>query len=223
MNSSSEAADAVIRMYLQGIEMTAKITGVGAKNFAVALYAYANSKHKTKGKIRLDNLLKSGKELKVFPVKKSDLEKFTKEAKRYGILYAVILDKKNKNPDGLVDIMVKAEDAGKINRIVDRFKLSTVDTLTIKNEITKSLESKKEVAKEQVNPKKALTVKSPLSEHLLENKKVDSTKTKESVKKKLEEAKKESKKIDKEKNKEKTKETKTNKSKKKIKTNRKER
>ena len=63
MNSSSEAADAVIRMYLQGIEMTAKITGAGAKNFAVALYAYANSKHKTKGKIRLDNLLKSGKEL----------------------------------------------------------------------------------------------------------------------------------------------------------------
>lgn len=223
MNSSSEAADAVIRMYLQGIEMTAKITGVGAKNFAVALYAYANSKHKTKGKIRLDNLLKSGKELKVFPVKKSDLEKFTKEAKRYGILYAVILDKKNKNPDGLVDIMVKAEDAGKINRIVDRFKLSTVDTLTIKNEITKSLESKKEVAKEQVNPKKALTVKSPLSEHLLENKKVDSTKTKESVKKKLEEAKKESKKIDKEKNKEKTKETKINKSKKIKKSNRKER
>ena len=223
MNSSSEAADAVIRMYLQGIEMTAKITGVGAKNFAVALYAYANSKHKTKGKIRLDNLLKSGKELKVFPVKKSDLEKFTKEAKRYGILYAVIVDKKNKNPDGLVDIMVKAEDAGKINRIVDRFKLSTVDTLTIKNEITKSLESKKEVAKEQVNPKKALTVKSPLSEHLLENKKVDSTKTKESVKKKLEEAKKESKKIDKEKNKEKTKETKANKSKKIKKSNRKER
>ena len=119
--------------------------------------------------------------------------------------------------------MVKAEDAGKINRIVDRFKLSTVDTLTIKNEITKSLESKKEVANEQVNPKKALTVKSPLSEHLLENKKVDSTKTKESVKKKLEEAKKESKKIDKEKNKEKTKETKANKSKKIKKSNRKER
>ena len=86
MNSSSEAADAVIRMYLQGIEMTAKITGVGAKNFAVALYAYANSKHKTKGKIRLDNLLKSGKELKVFPVKKSDLEKFTKDMVFYMLL-----------------------------------------------------------------------------------------------------------------------------------------
>lgn len=223
MNSSSEAADAVIRMYLQGIEMTAKITGAGAKNFAVALYAYANSKHKTKGKIRLDNLLKSGKELKVFPVKKEDLAKFTQEAKRYGILYAVIVDKKNKEPNSIVDVMVKAEDAGKINRIVEKFKLSTVDTLTIKNEITKSLESKKEVSKGKVNPKKALTVKDPLSEHSLENKKVDSTKLKESVKKKLEEAKIESEKIDKKKSKQQKKETKINKSKKIKKSKRKER
>ena len=186
MNSSSEAADAVIRMYLQGIEMTAKITGTGAKNFAVALYAAANSKNKTKGKTRLNKLLKSGKELKVFPVKKDDLEKFTKEAKRYGILYSVIVDKRNKSKDSIVDIMVKAEDAGKINRIVQKFKLATVDTLTIENEITKSLENKKEVAKEQSNPKKALAVKDRLSEHSLENKKVDSTKLKESIKKKLE-------------------------------------
>ena len=223
MNSSSEAADAVIRMYLQGIEMTAKITGAGAKNFAVALYAYANSKHKTKGKIKLDNLLKSGKELKVFPVKKDDLAKFTQEAKRYGILYAVIVDKKNKDPNSIVDVMVKAEDAGKINRIVEKFKLATVDTLTIESEITKSLEEKKGVAKEQLNPKKALTVKDHLSEHLLENKKVDSIKVKESVKRKLEDAKIESEKIDKKKSKQQTKETKIDKSKKIRKSKRKER
>lgn len=223
MNSSSEAADAVIRMYLQGIEMTAKITGVGAKHFAVALYAYAHSQHKTKGKIKLDNLLKSGKELKVFPLKKKELPKFTEEARRYGILYAVIVDKKNKDPNSIVDVMVKAEDAGKINRIVEKFNLSNVDTLTIESEITKSLESKKGVAKGQVNPKKALTVKDPLSEHLLENKKVDSTKVKESVKKKLEEAKIESEKVEKKKAKQKTKETKVNRSKKIKKSNRRER
>lgn len=223
MNSSSEAADAVIRMYLQGIEMTAKITGVGAKNFAVALYAAANSKHRTKGKIRLDNLLKSGKELIVFPVKKEDLERFTKEAKRYGILYSVIVDKRNKDKNSIVDVMVKAEDAGKINRIVEKFNLASVDTLSIENKITKSLESKKGVAKGQVNPKKALTVKDPLSEHLLESKKVGSTKAKESVKKKLEEAKIESEKEEKKKAKQKAKETKINKSKKIRKSNRKER
>ena len=89
------------------------------------------------------------------------------------------------------DIMVKEEDAGRINRIVEKFKLATVDTLTIESEITKSLESKKEVSKGKLNPKKALTVKDRLSELLLGNKKVDSTKKKESVKKKLEVAKKE--------------------------------
>ena len=45
---------------------------------------------------------------------------------------------KNAPPDGLTDIMVRAEDAAKINRIVERFKLATVDTASIKHEIEKS-------------------------------------------------------------------------------------
>lgn len=186
--NSSEAADAVIRLYLQGVELTLRVSGVGAKNFAAMLVAVANSKHKTKGQIRLSNLLKSNKELKIFSVKREDLNTFKKEAKRYGVLYTVIFDK---SKDGLIDVMVKSEDAGKINRIVERFKLATVDTLSIKNEITKSLESKKEVANKQLNPKNAMTEKSPLSEHLLGNKKEDSTKKRPSVKKKLNEIKEE--------------------------------
>lgn len=38
--------------------------------------------------------------------------------------------------------MVRAEDASKINRIVERFKLATVDTASIKNEIEKSKAAK---------------------------------------------------------------------------------
>ena len=56
-------------------------------------------------------MLKSGKELKVFSVKYDDLKKFTEEAKRYGVLFSALIDKKQKNVDGMVDIMVKAEDA----------------------------------------------------------------------------------------------------------------
>ena len=51
--------------------------------------------------------------------------------------------------DGLVDVMVRAEDASKINRIVERFKLATVDTASIKSKIEKSKtvrESQKEPA-----------------------------------------------------------------------------
>ena len=35
----------------------------------------------------------------------------------------------------MVDIMVRAEDASKINRIVERFKLAAVDTVSIKRDI----------------------------------------------------------------------------------------
>lgn len=79
-------------------------------------------------------MLKSGKELKVFTVKEEDLRKFTEEAKRYGVLFCA-LKSRGKSVDGMVDIMVRAEDASKINRIVDRFNLATVDTASIKSEI----------------------------------------------------------------------------------------
>jgi len=141
MNNGAEAADQIVNMSLKGIEMLAKITGAGAKNLATYLYAVLKDQKKTKGKTRLEGLLRSGKELKVFAVRNEDLQKFTQEAKRYGVLYCALRDKKN--ADGVCDIMVRAEDASKINRIVERFKLATVDTASIKSEIQKSRAEKK--------------------------------------------------------------------------------
>lgn len=123
-------------MSLRGIEVMAKISGEGAKHLAVYLFAALQGQKRTKGSIRLESLLRSGKELKVFAVKNEDLPTFCKEAKRYGVLYCTLRDKKN--VDGLCDVMVRAEDASKINRIVERFKLATVDTASIKSEIEKS-------------------------------------------------------------------------------------
>lgn len=140
MNSGADAADQIVNMSLKGIEVMAKISGVGAKNLATYLYAVLKGQKKTKGKIRLEGLLRSGKELKVFAVRNEDLKKFCQEAKRYGVLYCALRDKND--TDGMCDIMVRAEDASKINRIVERFKLATVDTASIKNEIEKSRAAK---------------------------------------------------------------------------------
>lgn len=140
MNSGAEAADQVVSMSLKGIEILAKISGEGAKNLATYLYAVLKDQKKTRGKTRLEGLLRSGKELKVFAVRNEDLKKFCQEAKRYGVLYCALRDKKDL--DGMCDIMVKAEDASKINRIVERFKLATVDTASIKSEIEKSRATK---------------------------------------------------------------------------------
>lgn len=129
-------------MSLRGIEVMAKISGEGAKHLAIYLFAALQGQKRTKGSIRLESLLRSGKELKVFAVKNEDLPTFSKEAKRYGVLYCALRDKKN--VDGLCDVMVRAEDASKINRIVERFKLATVDTASIKSEIEKSRAGKQQ-------------------------------------------------------------------------------
>ena len=63
MNTGGEAAEQIVRMSLEGFEVAAKITGAGAKNIAILLYSILKEEQKTKGKARLTNMLRSGKEL----------------------------------------------------------------------------------------------------------------------------------------------------------------
>lgn len=191
MNTGGEAAEQIVRMSLEGFEVAAKITGAGAKNIAILLYSILKEEKKTKGKARLTSMLRSGKELKVFTVKNADLKKFTQEAKKYGVLYCVLADRKNKDPNAEVDVIARAEDASKISRIVERFDLASVDTASIVTEAEKSRDAKdgqpepeigvqekaekdklldalmgKPMQKEEnaPNPSVAKTEKSPLSE-----------------------------------------------------------
>lgn len=135
MSYSGEAADQVVRLSLNGVEVAAKLSGSAAKQLAIMIYAILKDQKKTKGKIRLTNMLRSGKELKVFAVKDEDLQKFCEEAKKYGVLYCVLKDKNA--TDGITDIMVRAEDAAKVNRIFTRFGLATVDLASLKTELVK--------------------------------------------------------------------------------------
>ncbi len=136
MGYSGDAAEQVVRMSLNGVEIAAKISGKAAERLAVLLYAVLKDQKKTKGKIRLTSMLKSGRELKVFAVKDDQLEMFSKAAKQYGVLYCVLKDRSAE--DGLTDVMVRADDAGKINRIFDRYSLATVDQASVKTEIERS-------------------------------------------------------------------------------------
>ena len=127
MNPGGDAAEQVVRISLEGVEVAAKISGNGAKNIAMLLYATLKQEQKTKGKARLTNMLKSGKELKVYTITSKDLAKFSQEAKRYGVLYCVLKDRNNKDPNAAVDVIARTEDASKIQRITERFRLATVD------------------------------------------------------------------------------------------------
>ena len=128
MYNSGDAAEQIVRISLEGTEVALKLTGSAAKNIAAMIYAVLKNrdKNKTKGRQRLTAMLKSGKDLKVFTVSEEHLKQFAAEAKRYGVVYCALRGKE-KSSDGMVDIMVRAEDASKINRIVERFKLAAVD------------------------------------------------------------------------------------------------
>lgn len=175
MNQSSDAAEQIVRMSLEGFEVAAKVTGSGAKNIAVLLYTIMKNKEQTSGKSKLSSMLKSGKPLTIFTIKKDDLAKFQQEAKRYGILYCALVDKKDKSKDGIVDIVVRKEDSSRINRIVERFKFAEFNKAEIISSIEKNRESvnkgKEQNPKSRVKKKEdnslnlhlAKTEKSPLS------------------------------------------------------------
>ena len=178
MNPSGDAAETMVRLSLQGTEFALKITGAASKNIAAMLLAAAKNQKKTKGKTTLNNLLKSGEELRVFSIPSDKLEFFQAQAKRYGVLYSALISKKSKDLDGMVDIMVGAKDAPMVNRIIKRFKLVTYDEAKIVSEITKTKEEKKNISPEEklakeiinkedasINPNRGKTEKSPLSEN----------------------------------------------------------
>lgn len=197
MTSSGDAAEQVVRLSLEGFEVAAKLTGSAAKEVAILLASVLKQEvtqsGKTRGKARLTSMIKSGKELKVFSLPQKDLKKFTEHAKRYGVLYCVLRDRNTNAPDAQIDIIARAEDASKIQRIVDRFELGTVDKASIVSEAERDVAEREAMERdvpsktmgeriveeamgkvkqkernEQENPIAAKTEKSPLSERPLE-------------------------------------------------------
>ena len=58
MYNSGEAAEQIVRMSLEGTEFALKITGAAAKNLAAALYTILKDQKKTKGKARIETMLR---------------------------------------------------------------------------------------------------------------------------------------------------------------------
>ena len=155
MNNGGDAAEQVVRLSLEGFEVAARLSGSAAKNIALLLVSVLKQEQKTKGKARLTNMIKSGKELKVFSIPQKDLKKFTEQAKRYGVLYCVLRDKNTKGENAPVDIIARAEDASKIQRIVERFELGKVDKASIVSEAEKAIADREAVEKEKPTKSKS--------------------------------------------------------------------
>ena len=134
MTNGGDAAEQIVRLSLEGFEVAAKLSGAAAKNIAVLLVSVLKQEQKTKGKARLTNMIKSGKELKVFSIPNKD---------------CVLRDKNTKGDNVPIDIIARAEDASKIQRIVERFELGKVDKAAIVTESQKAVEKREALEKDK--------------------------------------------------------------------------
>lgn len=190
--NNSESAETLVKMSIDGIKVAAQLSGEGIKNVVVILYSILNDKKKTRGKTTLKNMLKNHANIKIFTLNNQDLKKFQEEAKRYGVLYSALIDRMN--PKGPKDIFIKAEDAPKVNRIIEKFNLAAVDTAEIKSKIEKNRLPKEidsinselddlveeilskpiqKEANEETNPSMGQTKEKSLSENSLKKQKLE--------------------------------------------------
>lgn len=174
MNQGGETADQMVRMTLQGIEVVSdialKIGGEATRTLASTLYAIITEQKKVRGKTSLDHLIQIEKDLKVFTIRQEDLKLFCTEAKRYGVLYSVLTEKNNTS--GICEIMVKASDAPKLSRIIDKLEIATIDTKALKEAILAQQQIQKQeetkVSPEELKEAENL-IKELFDEHVNEN------------------------------------------------------
>ena len=118
MSQGSDAAEQMVKETMIISETAAKLASLGAKNLAVLLTLYLREEYQLKGETNLKKLLKEGKEIRVFCLDKDNLAEFKQHAKDYGIVYNAL---KQKSDDSrIVDVLVKAEDTPRVNRILEK-------------------------------------------------------------------------------------------------------
>ena len=125
MNLGSDPADQVVRYTLEGTEYALRLSGTAAKNFAIFAAAVLRDQKKTRGKTNLTRLLREGKPLKFFSVSADRMREFAQEAKRHGLLFVPMLDRNDPNH---IEVAIWADDAAKVERIIERMQLDVVET-----------------------------------------------------------------------------------------------
>ncbi len=144
MNHGADAADRIVRYSLDGTELLLRLSGSAAKNFATFAIAMLKDNNKTHGKTRLVRMLKERRAMKFFTVPSKRISEFTKEAKMRGLLFVPIKD--NKKPKN-IEVAVFADDATKINRIMDRMSIDFIKSEAggaVVEDVTSSVDEQKQ-------------------------------------------------------------------------------
>ncbi len=136
MNNYSNESDQVFRYVMNGMQILLKVTGSVSKEM-IAFFAAMQKKtdEKTSGRQKLKKLLASGSELKVFTVKGRDRFRiFADNAKKWGVVYSVVRREAADRRNEIYEILVKAEDAAKLNRMIEKYGLMNDVSISVERE-----------------------------------------------------------------------------------------
>lgn len=114
---SSDAADEVVRIMLNGTEVAVRLAGSGVKNLAAMLIAWSKKEKKPYGKTNMMRLLKSGEELQVISLDREQYKQFKTLAKKK-VLYAPFLN--TKEEDGKVEVVISSKSIPLVNYILKK-------------------------------------------------------------------------------------------------------
>ena len=116
MSLEGDTADKMVHEGLEITETAVKLAGLGAKNLAALLLALLRDNVKLKGKTSMNRLLRDGRQLATFTIKKEDLPAFKAKAGKRFLFTAVGHIGNDKK---MCDILAPAEHAGDVNRILE--------------------------------------------------------------------------------------------------------
>ena len=118
MEVSGEAADLVMKEGVQISEEAIKLLARGAKNLAALLYALAKDQKKLYGKVNMNRLLGEQRPIEVLPLRTEDFDEFKRRAKKVGLLFSTILDKKGDEP--YLEILTNIDHLSQANYILEQ-------------------------------------------------------------------------------------------------------
>lgn len=127
MGIATETVTQVFRITLNGTMFVVKAAGKEAINFFAAA---VKADKKTAGQAKLASLLKTGKPLKIYTFREDQIKDFATAAKRYGIVYSIVKRDADDKNNHMYDVMVKAEDAPKLNRVFEKINYATVSDVS---------------------------------------------------------------------------------------------
>ena len=114
---SAEAADLVVKEAMQVTEGAIKLAGVGLKNIAAFLIAISNQNNKVVGRTTAKRLARDPAPAEIIHLKKEDIGKFQKLAKKYGVLYFFV--HKKGAIDGITNVVSNSNYAPQLNAIME--------------------------------------------------------------------------------------------------------